>query len=109
MGPKKWLFSFVTIVTICNTNGYSSGAGFGACNNMIPGHSGSPQSSEVPFQLVPEYDNVPAGQTIELKLSASGNVAFKGFLVQAFDTLTFTRSSSPSTFAVFKLTARWCC
>ena len=64
MGPQIWLSSFLTVIQIQYIQAYSSGAGFSACNNMIPGHGGSTQTSEVPFTLVPQNIQVQAGQTI---------------------------------------------
>ena len=87
------LTSFLLLIVISQIlNAYSSGAGFSSCDTMHPGHNQDSSDTEIPFTLVPNDVKVEVGQVIDLKLSSKfGDRILKGFLVQAFDSLTKVR------------------
>jgi hypothetical protein len=82
---KKCIFGFLICCSAfgqIKANG--SGANIDACDSMIPGHSGSPQATSVPYQLDIDNPLVDAGSTVTLVLkSISGSDSFKGFMVKA--------------------------
>ena len=82
----------LVIIVISQINAYSSGAGFSSCDTMHPGHNVDSSDTEIPFALIPNDVKVEVGQVIGLKLSnKNGDRNLKGFLVQAFDSLTKIR------------------
>ena len=66
---------------------YSGGAPVSVCNSMTPGHGKAAQTSTVPFELAPDNQIIESEQIIILTLSSSTD-AFKGFIVQAFESGT---------------------
>lgn len=71
--------------------GYSQGAPPSQCDAMKPGHNFAPLETDVPFELAPEGQIVEAGQTVKLALKQTGADAFKGFMVQAYESGTNQR------------------
>ena len=68
---------------------YSGGAPVSVCNSMTPGHGKGAQTSTVPFELAPDNQIIESEQIIILTLSSSTeSTAFKGFIVQAFESGT---------------------
>ncbi|QQP53190.1 Uncharacterized protein FKW44_005569, partial [Caligus rogercresseyi] len=65
---------------------YSNGPPTRACNSMIPEHDGGGSlSTDTPYTLAVSEKSLRAGGTLMLKFSRSGNLDFRGFLIQARD------------------------
>jgi hypothetical protein len=80
---KTSVIIFLTNILLANS--YSGGPPTSICNSMKPGHSGSAQTSPVPFQLAPEEQLIEAGETLNLVLTSTGSEQLKGFIVRAFE------------------------
>ena len=72
---------------------FGSGASPTACDSMKPGHGGTQAlTSNPPFRLNPSIQSVEAGGTVDLILEGTTDSdLFKGFFVQAFDSVTNQR------------------
>lgn len=73
------------LLSCCSyVHGTSGGALNGACNNMIPQHSGnSAQTSAPPFQITLDKTMYAGGDVITVNLSRTATNQFKGFFIQA--------------------------
>jgi hypothetical protein len=79
-----YLFIYCSALYICQIRANGSGANINACNTMVPGHPGNPQTTSVPYKLDIDHVLVDAGSTVTLVLkSISGSETFKGFMVKA--------------------------
>ncbi|XP_059900916.1 putative ferric-chelate reductase 1 isoform X1 [Gadus macrocephalus] len=63
--------------------GYSSGMVAPACSNMVPSHTGSPQTGPSPFYVTSSNTTYQDGDTITVQLQSTAATPFKGFLLQA--------------------------
>eukprot|EP00095_Tigriopus_kingsejongensis_P006826 maker-scaffold82_size396747-snap-gene-1.24 protein:Tk06826 transcript:maker-scaffold82_size396747-snap-gene-1.24-mRNA-1 annotation:"plexin domain-containing protein 2" len=66
--------------------GLPNGAPNDVCENLIPGHGVTPQTTEPPVRLVIGKNEASSGELIRIRLESSNNDYFKGFVIQARDT-----------------------
>ncbi|XP_040571583.1 LOW QUALITY PROTEIN: putative ferric-chelate reductase 1 homolog [Lepeophtheirus salmonis] len=65
---------------------YSNGPPVRACKSMIPEHDGGGSlSTDTPYTLAVSDKYLKSGETLKLKFARSGNLDFRGFLIQARD------------------------
>ncbi|CAL8398018.1 unnamed protein product [Arctogadus glacialis] len=87
LGPLVPLVPLVRLgLILCllpGVRGYSSGMVAPACSNMVPSHTGSPQTGPSPFYVTSSNTTYQDGDTITVQLQSTGATPFKGFLLQA--------------------------
>ncbi|CAL8320433.1 unnamed protein product [Boreogadus saida] len=88
LGPLVPLVPLVRLgLLLCllpGVRGYSSGmVAPAACSNMVPSHTGSPQTGPSPFYVTSSNTTYQDGDTITVQLQSTGATPFKGFLLQA--------------------------
>ena len=84
-----WLLLAALFCVVPSAWTYSSGPPASVCKSMTPDPSahGTPQTTPVPYQLVPDKTSVKSGETVTLTLEKIDPATsdFKGFMVEAID------------------------
>lgn len=78
------LLTLAAIACLDVVYGYGSGAPNGSCVDMVPQHHTPPQTSVMPYTVVPLKKTISPGEKLSLLITPTSAVKeFKGFLVQA--------------------------
>ncbi|XP_030832179.1 sushi, von Willebrand factor type A, EGF and pentraxin domain-containing protein 1 isoform X2 [Strongylocentrotus purpuratus] len=81
---RTFILSFVYLaLSVKETQSYSSGAPLDACTTLTPGHGYTPQTSTSPFTITPQFRNYGPSTQMQVNLTTTSGISFKGFMVQA--------------------------
>lgn len=92
--------AFIMLQVVCLASGYPSGAPTGACEDMMPRHTGvTPQTSKAPYTLLINSRTYQPGETITGKMMSSFRDAMNDTSIISF--LYLCKISLKCTAAVF--------